>query len=224
MLLSDAKVAQYLSENFVLCWNSVRPAPKVSIDFGNGKVLERTIKGNTTFHVCLPDGRVVDSLPGVYKPDDFLTELKQSLELTRLSEQEILQRHREPQLAQASPNLREAIGKGVIEAPLVLSIEPTAVPKLEAPGEIVDVSAIGATREDFEDRYLPGEGTLAERALEADSKSSLDVLRPAIHEWFAGLSALPQVSVARRPIYKDILKVDIDDPYLGLKVEGMPGT
>jgi hypothetical protein len=225
VLLSDAKVAAYLKENFVLCWNSVRPVPKVTIDFGNGKTLERTIKGNTTFHVCLPDGRVVDSLPGVYHPDDFLLELEESRVLAQLSEEEILDRHREVQLAQATVDLQEAIGKGAVEAPLVRVLEPNKPSRLSAqPGEIVDVSALPMSFDDYVASYLPGEGSLAERAIEADSNSSLTVLRPAVHKWFASLARLPQPAQARGPIYKDILKVDIDDPYLGLKVDGLPGT
>ena len=34
----------------------MRPAPKVTIDFGNGHTLERTLKGNTIFYVMRADG------------------------------------------------------------------------------------------------------------------------------------------------------------------------
>ena len=223
MLLSDAAVGKYLQENFILCWNSVRPAPKVTIDFGNGKTLERTIKGNTAFYLCRADGTVVDSLPGVYKPDDFLDELKLSVPLLDLSDKEVLQRH-QMQLAIGSMDMNEAIGKGAVESPLVMALEPTTLPKLRVEGEIMDVSAEPLAFEDYEKKYLPGEGSLAERALEADSQSSLTVLRPAVHKWFGELARLPSLSQARKPIYKDILKVDLDDPYLGLKVDGLPGT
>lgn len=226
MLLSDAKVAKFLDDNFVLCWNSVRPAPKVTIDFGNGKKLERTIKGNTAFHLCLPDGRVVDSLPGVYGPKDFLNELRDSMALLDLPEGEILERHRGHQLALEAPDLNVAIGKGAVEAPLVKILEPSGALAHAEPlkGEIVDISSQPLTFDDYVASYLPGEGSLADRAVRADSASSLTVLRPAVHKWFAGLNSLPVPSQARGPIYKDILKVDIDDPFLGLKVEGLPGT
>ncbi|HLK57308.1 MAG TPA: hypothetical protein VKU00_12120 [Chthonomonadaceae bacterium] len=45
--------------------------PKVSIDFGNGKKMQRTLMGNTVLYICYPDGQVVDALPGVYRPEDF---------------------------------------------------------------------------------------------------------------------------------------------------------
>lgn len=221
MLLSDARVANYLKENFVLCWNSIRPAPKVTIDFGNGRTLERTIKGNTTFHLCLADGRVVDSLPGVYQPQAFLKELRESAELLELTETEILNRHRTHSLALGG-RMEEALSKAIIEAPLVKALEPIENPTRS--GEIVDVSAQPLTLKEVENDHLSGPGPLAERALEADSLSSLTVLRPEVHRWFGRLRSLPTPEQARGPIYKDILKVDIDDPYLGLKFDDLPGT
>lgn len=221
MLLSDARVANFLKQNFVLCWNSVRPVPKVTIDFGNGRTLERTIKGNTTFHLCRPDGRVVDSFPGVYQPEAFLQEIRQGVELVKMSESEILNRHRGTPIALGG-RMEEAVSKAIIEAPLVKALEPIESPTL--PGEIVDISAQPLTLKEFEEGHLPGSGPLAERALEADSQASLTVLRPAVHRWFGQLSSLPTPQQARGPIYKEILKVDIDDPYLGLKFDDLPGT
>ena len=78
MLLSDKELAAELKERYVLSWESVREVPKATIDFGNGEVLTRTLKGNCVFYVCEPDGRVRDILPGVYTPDDFRQELRAS--------------------------------------------------------------------------------------------------------------------------------------------------
>ena len=242
MLLSDANVSRFLEQNFVLYWNTVRPAPKVTIDFGNGHTLERTLKGNTIFYVLRPDGRVVDAVPGVYLPDAFQAQLTESLELLALSDEQVLDRHRlagglilDPSSASAT-----TLSKAPVQGPLVRALGPTTVSKaaLQAPlvagldglqpapstnGGIVDVSALPLTTAELESAYLPGQGSLAERALKADSESSVSVLRPAVHRWFAEQSSLPTPEQCRTPIYKGILKVDIDDPYLGLKDEGMPG-
>ena len=40
--------------------------PKVTIDFGNGKTLERTLTGNSAHLVLDVDGRPVDALPGLF--------------------------------------------------------------------------------------------------------------------------------------------------------------
>lgn len=244
MLLSDANVSRFLDENFVLYWNAVRPAPKVTIDFGNGHTLERTLKGNTIFYVLRPDGRVVDAVPGVYLPDAFQAQLEQSLEMLALDDEQVLDR---PRLAAglvldpSNAARLTTLSKAPVQGPLVRALEPTTVSKAVMQGPlvagldglqptppppegIVDVSALPLTTAEIETAYLPGQGSLAERALKADSESSVNVLRPAVHRWFSELSSLPTPEQCRSPIYKDILKVDIDDPYLGLKVEGMPGT
>jgi hypothetical protein len=76
VLLSDPKVQKVLNRDFVTAWESVGAVPKVTIDFGNGKKMQRTLGGNTLMSVVLPDGRVIDSLPGIYTPEDFLANLQ----------------------------------------------------------------------------------------------------------------------------------------------------
>src|SRR5437868_463471 len=47
MLYANAEISEYLRNHFVLHWESVRPVPKVTIDFGGGRKLERTLGGNS---------------------------------------------------------------------------------------------------------------------------------------------------------------------------------
>src|SRR5262249_39687742 len=51
---------------------SVRPVPRVTIDFGDGRTLKRTITGNSAHYVLASDGTVLDALPGLYGPQQFL--------------------------------------------------------------------------------------------------------------------------------------------------------
>jgi hypothetical protein len=71
-LYSNAKVSQFLRDNYVLHWQSVRPVPRVTIDFGDGRKLERTLTGNSAHHVLAADGKPLDVLPGLYSPLAFL--------------------------------------------------------------------------------------------------------------------------------------------------------
>jgi hypothetical protein len=64
-----------MRKNFVLHWRSVRPVPKLVIDFGDGRKMERTLTGNSIHYVLSPDGQVVDAIPGVYGPAAFLKQL-----------------------------------------------------------------------------------------------------------------------------------------------------
>lgn len=75
VLYANADVSRELSEHFILHWKSVRPVPKVTIDFGDGRVVQRTITGNSIHYVLTPDGRVIDGIPGLYGPKAFLQEL-----------------------------------------------------------------------------------------------------------------------------------------------------
>jgi len=77
VLYSNAEISQTLREHFILHWESERPAPRVTIDFGDGRKLERTLTGNSIHYVLDSRGRVVDALPGLYGPRAFLRSLNQ---------------------------------------------------------------------------------------------------------------------------------------------------
>src|SRR4051812_18678014 len=75
-LYANEEVSQYLRDHFILHWKSVRPVPRITIDFGDGRKVERTITGNSIHYVLDGDGRVVDALPGLYGPKAFLETLR----------------------------------------------------------------------------------------------------------------------------------------------------
>ena len=70
-LYSNKEISNYLRANYVLHWHSVRPAPRVTIDFGDGRKLERTLTGNSAHYVLASDGQPLDALPGLYSPKEF---------------------------------------------------------------------------------------------------------------------------------------------------------
>src|SRR5215472_10682990 len=75
VLYASPEVARYLNDHFVLHWESVRPVPRVTIDFGDGRKLERTVTGNSIHYILDPQGRPIDALPGLYGPRAFLDRL-----------------------------------------------------------------------------------------------------------------------------------------------------
>lgn len=75
-LYANYDVAGYLKKHFVLVWTSERPVPLITIDFGDGRKIERTITGNSAHYILDSNGLVVDALPGLYGPGTFLKELK----------------------------------------------------------------------------------------------------------------------------------------------------
>jgi hypothetical protein len=80
-LYPNENVRNYLKENFVLHWQSHRPVPRLTIDFGDGRKIERTITGNSVHYVLAPTGQVVDVLPGLYGPAAFVRGLENARQL-----------------------------------------------------------------------------------------------------------------------------------------------
>lgn len=71
VLYANAQIAPLLRDRFVLHWQSVRPAPRITIDFGDGRKLERTVTGNSIHYILDSDGRLIEALPGLYGPAAF---------------------------------------------------------------------------------------------------------------------------------------------------------
>jgi hypothetical protein len=82
-LYPSIEINQLLKQRFILHWQSVRPAPRVTITFGDGRKLERTITGNSIHYILDADGRVVDALPGLYSAPVFAAELRQAADVTQ---------------------------------------------------------------------------------------------------------------------------------------------
>jgi len=75
-LYPSEEINRLLKDRYILHWESFRPAPRVTIDFGDGRKLERTITGNSIHYVLNSDGQVIDALPGMYNASTFAAELR----------------------------------------------------------------------------------------------------------------------------------------------------
>ena len=71
VLYSNRAVSAMLRERFILVWVSERPVPVVTIDYGDGRILKRTITGNSIHYVLDSNGQVYDALPGLFGPVAF---------------------------------------------------------------------------------------------------------------------------------------------------------
>ncbi|HMT08305.1 MAG TPA: hypothetical protein PKA82_09900 [Pyrinomonadaceae bacterium] len=87
ILYPNAQVSQYLRDNYILHWKSVRPAPRITIDFGDGRKIERTITGNSIHYILSADGTIIEALPGLYSPTGFLTYLMEGRRVDKLAGQ-----------------------------------------------------------------------------------------------------------------------------------------
>ncbi len=70
-LYPNQRISELLSKQFVMHWQSIRPAPRVTIDFGDGRKMETTLTGNSIHYVLDSQGKVIDAIPGLYGPLAF---------------------------------------------------------------------------------------------------------------------------------------------------------
>lgn len=84
LLYSNREISRYLRANYVLHWQSERPAPVIDIDFGDGRKLRRTVTGNSIHYVLTARGEPIDAIPGLYQPPAFLSLLREGASLNRV--------------------------------------------------------------------------------------------------------------------------------------------
>jgi hypothetical protein len=201
VLFSNPEVAAFIRENFVAAWESVRPVPIVTVDFGNGRTLTRTVNGNVATYVCAPDGRVLDIIPGLNSAESYLQDLRHALNLYRASfaafDRTVPEYHRANRSAPVRYEMkRNDFSKMAIERPVLVALgakKPQAV--------------AGATEE--------------ERLLAADTELNRKERKPLIHSILAERTFRPGEITQR--VYRDVLHCDLDDPYLGLATRAFGG-
>jgi hypothetical protein len=118
VIFAHPEVRDFVAATFIPAWESVRPVPTVTIDFGGGRTLKRTVNGNIATYVCRPDGTVVDLLPGLRTPEAYLEDLRRAVALTRLSDEAVLAHHAQP----SKPRGRS--DRGGLDASKVMGVEP----------------------------------------------------------------------------------------------------
>jgi len=83
ILYADGRISALLRKQYVLHWKTVRPVPIVTIDFGDGRVLKRTITGNSIHYLLDSEGKPIDAIPGLVSPKTFLASLSAAETLAR---------------------------------------------------------------------------------------------------------------------------------------------
>jgi hypothetical protein len=254
VLFSNPSVQDLIRSNFVAAWESVRPVPRVSIDFGNGRKLERTLNGNVATYVCDPQGFVVDVIPGVCDPATYVSRLEEALDLyarrtefgpldtvvqhsrlaarARTDPASRMARAAAAQNGPSAPNTRSApgapsasnarntptasqsaqteaqfYGKFAVEMPLktALGIEKEPTP---APDPVLDRG------KRVLERPMKRALGVDQELLAADAHLNRLWRDPAVHELLARGVVRP--ADITKALYRDVLHVDLDDPYLGL--------
>ncbi|MCI0443180.1 hypothetical protein L0152_08185 [bacterium] len=120
--LSNPEVIKFLTNEVVPYWESVGPVPKVTIELGDGRVIKRTLGGNVVTYLLSSEGFVYDALPGVYMPQDYLSEIRKTMDVIK-SDADILSWHRQELAAAAkAEEMRITVSKAVVESPLLKAL------------------------------------------------------------------------------------------------------
>ena len=145
MLYPNADISKYLRDNYILHWQSVRPAPRITIDFGDGRKIERTITGNSIHYILDSDGEVIDALPGLYSPLAFKKYLTQANEMNNVlkgmaNERHalVLMKYRKMSYDQIIQKRTKAVAAARVE--LKEAVEPPPSPT--APGDVALVRIV----------------------------------------------------------------------------------
>ncbi len=210
MLFSEVETADYINKHFEPVWITVRDVPRFTLDFGNGKVVYRTLYGNTATVISTADGEVLDALPGLYNPAIYRKSLEQISLLAKyvessgsLNDEKLKKYHKRifndlsakqcPSQLLASGNvitIRASRGK----LPVVPSTNDLMI-------ENPNISS--------------GKEVQQWNALLAESKYNEAVRRRSIHRHLS-IQNQKQGIAFTKWIYRETLHADLDDPYLGL--------
>jgi hypothetical protein len=211
VLFSQPDVASFLSDSFECAWESVRPVPRLSIDFGDGRRLERTLRGNIATYLCTSAGETFDLVPGLVSAPEYVQRLREGMVLferlasaapaagalhpgsamihdwhQRLADTDGLLVRAET--ADIAPSFRN-VSKSRVERPLELALVPPLLPLTE-----LSLDTLDARRRGYREAHT-----------------------------FLARSGPRTPADLTRGVYRELLHVDLDDPYLGLAADVLGG-
>jgi hypothetical protein len=244
-LYANAEVSTYLRSHYILHWQSVRPVPVITIDFGDGRRIERTITGNSIHYVLAPSGEVVDAIPGLYGPGAFLRILGEAEAATsavvRSSPGErasLLRKHHEARLQGISSAwLEDARKAGLGAAPPALGDDAwKRIAALHAADAALDRGSVAlmasknpgaaaANRLSVAKRVVEDPFMALVRSFEAsmaeDTVRNEYLFRTRILDWLAKGRYARDVDRLNEAVYAELFLTPSSDPWLGLAADGV---
>ena len=216
-LYPDPRVNSLLREKFVLHWSSERPVPVVTVDFGDGRTMKRTITGNSIHYVLDADGRPLDALPGLYSATAFVAKLSNALALAaeKPSDARLREWH-----AAAAAKLEETgptssyFTEGL--APEVVAVMRAKGAAAAAPPNARAAARVAVSKTAVEDPVVRAlmnlQGSIAQDTIQNEFN-----LHRQIHQWFAaGEPVVRRFETFNERVYAELFLTPRSDPWLGL--------
>ncbi|HWD41717.1 MAG TPA: hypothetical protein VG944_22940 [Fimbriimonas sp.] len=245
-LFKDPGFKQLVTRDVIPAWEEVRAVPHVTIDFGDGHKLTRTVRGNAVMYLCNSDGKVVDAYPGIYTPKDFMPAIHESIDkLTHTDAKHVIDYHE--QRGSMIAVTATTMSKAMVESPTLNLIgarpipgvrtpippdqlDPARINFLRAASRINDMSLTPMTPDETVARItgqpmaMHEPAVLPQEIIDRDSQVNMTRTRAVIHLWLGSEKALPTPEEARETVLETILKIPYKDPYFGLRDVVLPGT
>ena len=207
-LYANAEVSQYLRDHFILHWKSVRPVPRVTIDFGDGRKLERTITGNSIHYILAADGSLIDALPGMYGPKTFLQGLnraeensKQTATVNTEKRSALLAEYHRARVAALKAELEADLQK---VSPDKSNCSPVTLASFNSPTQLPSASIDDATWSRIAALHQESKLDAASRTLiSAKNPTATDAGRVAVSKTFVESPLLRQIRNLERSISED---------------------
>lgn len=222
MLFSSDTVAKAIQTQFEPVWVSVRDVPVVTIDFGKGRTITRTLNGNVATYALAADGTVLDILPGIYQPEEYTKQLNQMALLNRYVHDDMTGALLEKRLIEYHAKQAEQIKAGKEPGVIVMnSMAAVSKVRIENPLKLVISGKDATIPVKHTDRSIQSRDPSAAATLRSWQELTDDTVinetmhRKVIHERLAELKRAKTVDITKW-LYKTVLHADLDDPYLGL--------
>ncbi|MFO0724695.1 MAG: hypothetical protein U1E65_13015 [Myxococcota bacterium] len=216
MLYPEPRIERLLKTRFVLHWRSVRPVPVVTIDFGDGRTIRRTLTGNSVHLILAPNGRPIDALPGMYAPEAFLEGLLASLSLDPGRDLGPQHRRRLQLLDARWAEAAASIGAKADAPPTEALLEALAAPRAPRPYPSARTAGAIAVTKAMVEMPLLERISPVERAIALDTLRNEQLLHRQIHQRFvAGVSE--NEAELSDWIYRTLFLMPPEDPWLGLE-------
>jgi len=201
VLYAEPRIHQLLRHDFVLHWQSVRPVPLVTLDFGNGRRITKTLTGNSAHLVLDPHGRLVDALPGLFDPDTFIALLAQARTFARADRRTLPQLHAWAMLGSTG---------GSFDGP---------PPPLPTPSRAMNASMLAMSKHRVEFPVLRQVEPLPQTpsGIAGDTEKNT-ALHARIHEAFAQNTEWAGIDGFVEWLYAELFEMPLHDPALGLDV------
>jgi hypothetical protein len=193
-LYVDPGVTKVLKERYILHWESVRPVPIVTIDYGNGTTVKRTLTGNSIHYLLAPDGQVLDGLPGLIDAATFERETTVFADMIARSDAE----------KAALPRYYEATLKRLADMP--------AAPP---PALAADKAMAKTVGKGFVERPVLAAVRNPSLYVKEDTLRNQKELRPQLIAWLQAKPS-PDLKAFNDRVYAELFSTPLNDPLMGL--------